>query len=703
VAISLDRSETVASGWIHRLGTQLVLGFLGAALVPSLLVGGLLTWGGLQLAQRSAQENVARTAAAYGADLDLFVQRQRGLLVRMGQAEPASETFTAAVRTIEGLEAVWDPSAGVSSSPPPAGWARAACEALDGVSGQDVTHAGAGHAHEVVVRVSGDEGVLCGQLAFTLHQEMLTEQATSFLGGRAYIVDASGTVVCHTFEDGGHHDPRGQQLSTAVAAIAQDRTDWSGRAEGPEGDVVAAYAPSTELEWGVWVEVPVSRALGPYWTGLWRSALVAAAVAALAAGLAVLLARRLAAPVRSVASAVGRLAVGELGAAVPVRGPAEIAVLAREFNKMSRALARSHAELEARVAERTEELSAARAFSDNLLDTMRHEVVVFDTELRVVRANAAAVAARRSPGSASGEAALSEVRRETLRRVVAEARPCREERMLGSDHRVLDVEAVPVLGEEGLPIGVLEVSRDVTELRRMQERLSHQDKMVALGTLAAGLAHEIGNPLASMSSELEMLERMWDPEDARGALPVLREQVGRMARLLRELVELGRPPTDQVMAVEPRAVAEEVARLLRHDPRSKGATVEVRGEEADLVDVQRDGLVQVLVNLGLNALDAVGGLPAAWVELSVGVEGDELVYEVRDNGVGLAPEVIGQVFDPFFTTKEPGQGTGLGLFVSAQVMRRLGGRLDHVPTQCGSCFRVSLPLRPSIEPMERQP
>lgn len=691
-----EHGDTTTGVWTLRLDTQLVLGFLGAALVPSLLVGGLLTWSGLQLAQRSALENVSRTADAYGADLDLFVQRQRGLLVRMAQAGPDPETFTSAVRTIEGLEAVWDPISRVSSSPPPATWAQDACEALQATTGQDVTHAGAGHAHEVVVRVASDSGVLCGQLAFTLHQQMLTEQATSFLGGRAYIVDSTGTVVCHTFEEAGHHDPRGTQLSTAVASIARGRSDWSGRAAGSEGEVVAAYAPSSELRWGVWVEVPVSRALGPYWTGLWHSALVAAAVAALAAGLAVLLARRLAEPVRSVAAAVGRLASGELGAAVPVRGPAEIAVLAHEFNAMSAALASSHAELEARVAERTAELSTAQAFSDHLLDTMRHEVVVFDSDLQVVRANAAALAAQPTLSLGRRDAARSGIRRESLRRVLAEGHPYREERRLGVGSRVLEVEAVPLMGEAGQPIGVLEVARDVTELRRLQERLSHQDKMVALGTLAAGLAHEIGNPLASMSSELEMLERVWDPNDARDALPVLREQVRRMSQLLRELVELGRPPTAHVVTIEPQAVAEEVARLLRHDPRSREVSIEVRGVVRDLVEVQRDGLVQVLVNLGLNALDAVKGLSSARVELSVSMDGDELIYEVRDNGHGLSPEVVGRVFDPFFTTKEPGQGTGLGLFVSAQVMRRIGGRLDHVPTPRGCLFRVSVPASPQV-------
>jgi len=692
----------VPDTWLRRLDTQLVLGFLGASLVPALLVGALLTWGGLQLAERLALENVARTADAYAADLDLFVQRQRSHLARLAQGQPTGPELSAAVRTTEGLEAVWDPNQGEASEPGPAEWAREACSELAHTPDQGVTHAGAGHAHEVVVRVSSDAGVLCGQLTFTLHQEMMTEQATSFLGGRAYIVDPSGTVVCHTFDDSRHHDPRGEQLSTEVSAAAFSRADWAGRVGGDGGDVMAAYAPSSELEWGVWAEVPVSQALGPYWTGLWQSVLLAAAIALLAAGLAVLLARRLAAPVQAVAGAAVRVTAGELGAEVPVRGPTEVALMAHKFNTMSQALARSHGELEARVAARTRELSAARAFSDRLLDTMHHQILVFDPDLRIVRANAAALDAHgphilgtsvdRSPGRSASN----------VRAVLETASPIREERSEGPDAPIFEVETVPVHDDEGAAVGVLEVSRDVTELRRFHTRLAHQEKMAALGTLAAGLAHEIGNPLASMSSELEMLEQLWDPEDARSALPILREQVGRMARLLRELVDLGKPPTDHRTRFALAPLVEEVARLLRHDPRSRGTTIVVEPPVDIVVHTQRDGLAQVLVNLGLNALDAVSSQEGGRVGLSITCDAHELWIDVTDTGPGLSPEVASRVFDPFFTTKSPGQGTGLGLFVSAQVVRRLGGRLEYARTAPGSRFRVSLPRTLSPEPAEPQ-
>ncbi len=689
--------------WFHRLDTQLVAGFLAASLVPSILVGSLLTWGGLELAEQAARENVARTADAYGADLDLFVQRQRGRLVDLAKNGPDQEALTAAVQNTSGLAAVWDPASPRTSSPAPADWAKTACQELAANTDKDVTHAGAGQAHEVVIAVRSGASVLCGQLTFTLHQEMLTEQAESLLGGQAYIVDRAGTVVCHTFDDVGHHDPRGQVLSAAVTDVAQAQQEWSGRLVGSEDNVVAAYAPSSELPWGVWVEVSESRALGPFLTGLWRSVLVAAAISLLSAGLAVLLARRLGAPVREVARAVSRVAAGELGAEVPVRGPAEVAALAHEFNAMSRALAGFHAELEARVVDRTRKLSEARAFSDRLLDTMHHQIIVLDGDLAVVRANSAAVAALGGPIEGRVAAELpgrGEATAASVAAVLRSGQPRREERNLGELGPVLEVETVPLIGENGQPIGVLEVSRDVTELRQMHARLAHQDKISALGTLAAGLAHEIGNPLASMSSELEMLERMWSPDDARKALPVLREQVRRISRLLRELVDLGRPASPRLSHFRPLTVLDEVARLLQHDPRSKGVEVVVGGPSLPALYAQRDGLVQVLVNLGLNALDAVADVANARVVLSVHSSRWGCAFEVADNGPGLPADVVGRVFDPFFTTKGPGQGTGLGLFVSARIVEGMGGRIDHVPGASGTRFRVYLPASVAEESEE---
>ncbi len=681
--------------WTHRLEAQLVAGFLLTALLPVALVASLLIWQGGQVAEAFVTNHVQKTAASYAATLDLFVERQRGRLRDLGpDGAHDLAVLSAAAASDPGLVALWLSDGDTHSTPGPAPWARQACSQLASGLGESVAHAGEDHAHEVVIGVAVGDDTLCGQLSFTPHQAMMSEQADSFLGGSAYIVDRQGVVVCHSFEEEHPHVARGDLLSEKVATVASAGRSWSGRVDADQPHL-AAFVMARELPWGVWVDVPRDHAFAPFHQGLIRGGTLALAIALIATLFATWLGRRLATPVQTLARAAARMAEGEMGASVPVQGPAEIALLAREFNAMSNALTESHAELERRVDRRTRELAGARAFSDRLLDTMRQRILVIDPDLRVVRANEAAVRAygrdlvgcgchtvHCTPEDAECPAA----------RVMRTGLPAREERTLEREDstEVLEVETVPLLDEAGETIGALEIAADVTELRRIRDRLAQQQKMAAVGTLAAGLAHEIGNPLASMSSELEMLERMWDPEDARRALPVLRDQVRRMSGLLRELVDFGRPVSDQTSHIAPLLVLEEVARLLGHDPRGRDVRIEVEADPDLVACTSRDRLVQVLVNLGLNALDAVGEGGSVVFRASADASG-EVRIDVEDNGPGVPHDAAARVFDPFFTSKPPGRGTGLGLFVSERIAQRLGGRIDLATSEHGARFTVVLP------------
>jgi len=238
------------------------------------------------------------------------------------------------------------------------------------------------------------------------------------------------------------------------------------------------------------------------------------------------------------------------------------------------------------------------------------------------------------------------------------------------------------------------VAQRTAELRAVQARLVHQEKMAAVGTLASGLAHEIGNPLASLSSELELLERHWDADDARASLPVLRDQVRRMSELLRELMDFGRAQEHPVARTDLALLLEDASRLLRHDPRSRGVSVVVYvGEPLPALITSRDRLLQVLVNLGLNALDALGGVGT--VRLSGRPDAEGAVLEVWDDGPGMSADQAAHAFEPFYTTKAPGAGTGLGLFVSERIVDQLGGRLTlHSAPGDGTRCALHLPPKP---------
>lgn len=229
------------------------------------------------------------------------------------------------------------------------------------------------------------------------------------------------------------------------------------------------------------------------------------------------------------------------------------------------------------------------------------------------------------------------------------------------------------------------------ELSRTQAQIRHQEKMAALGVLAAGIAHDIGNPLASMSSELEMLELETDIERVRESVGVLRRQVSRITGAVREMQDFSRRRGEEVTEVSIPAAVEDALRMVRHDPRARKVRMTAQvSPSLPLIKLIEDHLVLVLVNLLINALDAMpdGGD----LKVSAAREGAGVAIEVIDTGVGMSAEVKSRALEPLFTTKAKGKGTGLGLSVSADVMREIGGTLDIVSSPgWGTTVRLFIP------------
>jgi two-component system sensor kinase FixL len=238
------------------------------------------------------------------------------------------------------------------------------------------------------------------------------------------------------------------------------------------------------------------------------------------------------------------------------------------------------------------------------------------------------------------------------------------------------------------------------ELRRHQDALVQHEKMAAMGQMAAGVAHEIANPLAGMDSLIQLVDRhpqRFGPDTA----ATLRQQIARIDRLVRQMKDFAHP-AETIWETSPlNQVVEGALDLVRLDPRSRG--VEVIRELSPQVGplrVMPHALQQVIVNLVLNALDAVEGAERPRIEVATRRRVDEsCVIEVTDNGRGIAPEHLGRIFEPFFTTKPVGAGTGLGLSISYSIVERHRGRLEVRSTPgLGSTFSVILPASCDREP-----
>ena len=240
------------------------------------------------------------------------------------------------------------------------------------------------------------------------------------------------------------------------------------------------------------------------------------------------------------------------------------------------------------------------------------------------------------------------------------------------------------------------IAERTRELHEAQAHLLHQEKMAAFGLLAAGIAHEVGNPLTSISSLVQILRRR--PCDAYTAdkLALVDGQLQRIRVTLRELVDFSRPASTERARVSLAEVADEALGIAKYYRKTKGRHI-VRDIPAGLPPVVgvRDQLVQVFLNLVLNAADATA--KGGRIELRVRPDGDALEVTVADDGAGIAPGHAERLFLPYFTTKK--NGTGLGLFVSHKLVGDHGGTIDFTsrPGE-GTTFRVRLPAEARAEP-----
>ena len=267
--------------------------------------------------------------------------------------------------------------------------------------------------------------------------------------------------------------------------------------------------------------------------------------------------------------------------------------------------------------------------------------------------------------------------------------------------RAVRVDFAPIFGTDGAVIGGVGIAEDVTERKALEARLAVADRLASVGTLAAGIAHEINNPLAYVMLNLELLAK--DPDlraISRTAVERAREGSERVRVIIRDLRIFSRIEEDRRVPVDVRDAIESALNLAKSELSARARLVRetavvppVLGDEARLT--------QVILNLVVNAAQAIpegdpnrhtitvrSGVRAGWVEISV-----------TDTGVGIPPDLLPRIFEPFWTTKPVGVGTGLGLSIVHGIVGGLGGRIEVVSEpHVGTTFRVLLPPGPTTAP-----
>lgn len=287
------------------------------------------------------------------------------------------------------------------------------------------------------------------------------------------------------------------------------------------------------------------------------------------------------------------------------------------------------------------------------------------------------------------------------------ADPAREERLLRKDGSVATVEATELKVTFDEHAAVMVLFRDVTERKQLQVQLLLADRMASMGTLAAGVAHEINNPLSYVLANVSLgdeslaeIERTCagcraSVADVRELLRDARDGLERMRIIVGGLKAFSRADDDRSGPVDVHAVLESSISVAWNEIRHRARLVRDYGDVPH-VRANEARLGQVFLNLLTNAAQAIaeGGVDDNEIRLTTRVDDAGYVRaEVRDTGAGIRPEIIGRIFDPFFTTKAVGAGTGLGLAISHGIVAALGGELTvESDVGRGALFRLRLPM-----------
>ncbi len=239
-----------------------------------------------------------------------------------------------------------------------------------------------------------------------------------------------------------------------------------------------------------------------------------------------------------------------------------------------------------------------------------------------------------------------------------------------------------------------QMADDIARLTEINQALIRTEKLATAGTLATGVAHEVNNPLASISSLVQaQLVRATEERD-RETLRVILNQITRITNVLRSLMNFARPQTPTRSCVNLNQVIANSVELARFDKQFKNLALHFDlKEDLPLLQIDADQMQQVFLNLLLNARDAIetSDNEAGAITISTRVQNGEVIAEFADNGIGIMSENMERIFDPFFTTKPTGKGTGLGLAVSHSIVAAHGGHIHIKPLEKGTAVVVAFP------------
>jgi PAS domain S-box-containing protein len=355
--------------------------------------------------------------------------------------------------------------------------------------------------------------------------------------------------------------------------------------------------------------------------------------------------------------------------------------------------------LEVKVQDRTREIAETKTYLENLLENANDVIYTLDLEQRFTYVNSKIEVWGYRKEDLLGRPYLSLMsRRHRGKRLRSTldigTKQAYEVEIVTKEGELRNalVSVSPLQDNGGRIVGVLGIARDITEKKRLEQQVLSSEKLASIGKLAAGVAHEINNPLGGILNCLYNLRKgHLSPQREREYLTSMEDGLRRVQKIVRQLLDFSQQHEPELSPTEVNPLIERVLMLTNYAFEGTGVGLRRElGGELPLLMADRHMLEQVLMNLILNAVQAIKGNGV--VTVRSGTDGTWCTIEVEDTGCGIPPDVLPKIFDPFFTTKGQGEGTGLGLSVSLGIVERHGGAIA-VKSQVGhgTTFIVKLP------------
>ena len=455
--------------------------------------------------------------------------------------------------------------------------------------------------------------------------------------------------------------------------------------------------------------LPVEELYAPVREFLLRASILALALGPPILLLAYLAARQFTLPIYQLAEGFAQLRQGPLTSRLDISTNDELEDLADEFFDVATVMHEYRSGLEEAIEERTQELLRTSAELEEILANSADAIIGLDADGTIQVWNRGAKELFDFPIHEAIGARMQDLLVPEELRNGAEAEliqagldkfgavsNLRTERLTSAGDRVpVSLTQTLIPASDGRAGGMSLILRDVRDQELLELQLRRSERIAAVSVMAAGLAHEINNPLAIIGNRLELMRRELDdggqPTDLPGDLKVLEAHTTRLATVTHDLLSFARDYDDADVAVDLDDTVRRVADMLDRSMASRGISLEIESSEVQPIMASGPAIETVLMNLLLNARDAMKDGGTIHVEVGSSPSGASAVASVTDQGPGIPPEIRDRVFEPFFTTK--GQGLGLGLALCRSIVERYHGRIRAEHPDDGGCrFEVSFPF-----------